>query len=179
MEPVRSKIPLPRPFVEWNTVTFLKCAGFRLSICGFYALLANMSDGEEAHTRLPPPEPEVIANLPSDGGEEFNRLVFEASPYLLQHARNPVDWWPWGEEAFAEAKRLDKPVFLSVGYSTCHWCHVMEHESFEDEEVAEVLARGPDAASASPGAAASLGLAPDIGAESSSQRLSDVAADCV
>ncbi|MEM6916155.1 MAG: thioredoxin domain-containing protein, partial [Verrucomicrobiota bacterium] len=98
-----------------------------------------MSPAEENHARLPPPDPEVIASLPPDGGDEFNRLVFEKSPYLLQHARNPIDWWPWGEEAFAEAKRLDKPVFLSVGYSTCHWCHVMERESFEDEEVAQVL----------------------------------------
>ncbi len=68
-----------------------------------------------------------------------NRLIEEKSPYLLQHAYNPVDWYPWGEEAFAKAKAEDKPVFLSVGYSTCHWCHVMERESFEDEEVAEVL----------------------------------------
>ncbi|MDF1825955.1 MAG: thioredoxin domain-containing protein [Verrucomicrobiales bacterium] len=98
-----------------------------------------MSHAEEGHVRLPPPSPEVIAKLPSDGGKEFNRLVFEQSPYLLQHARNPVDWWPWSEEAFAEAKRLDKPVFLSVGYATCHWCHVMEHESFEDDEVAELI----------------------------------------
>ncbi len=68
-----------------------------------------------------------------------NRLINEKSPYLLQHAHNPVDWYPWGEEAFEKAKIDDKPVFLSIGYSTCHWCHVMERESFEDEEVAEVL----------------------------------------
>jgi uncharacterized protein len=68
-----------------------------------------------------------------------NRLINEKSPYLLQHAYNPVDWYPWGEEAFAKAKQEDKPIFLSIGYSTCHWCHVMERESFEDEEVAEVL----------------------------------------
>ncbi|EPY2279003.1 thioredoxin domain-containing protein [Clostridium sporogenes] len=68
-----------------------------------------------------------------------NRLINEKSPYLLQHAHNPVDWYPWGEEAFEKAKAEDKPVFLSIGYSTCHWCHVMERESFEDEEVAEVL----------------------------------------
>ncbi len=68
-----------------------------------------------------------------------NRLQYEQSPYLLQHADNPVDWYPWGEEAFAKARREDKPVFLSIGYSTCHWCHVMEHESFEDEEVAALL----------------------------------------
>lgn len=68
-----------------------------------------------------------------------NRLINEKSPYLLQHAYNPVDWYPWGEEAFEKARREDKPVFLSIGYSTCHWCHVMERESFEDEEVARLL----------------------------------------
>lgn len=68
-----------------------------------------------------------------------NRLINEQSPYLLQHAYNPVDWYPWSEEAFKKAKTEDKPIFLSIGYSTCHWCHVMERESFEDEEVAEVL----------------------------------------
>lgn len=70
-----------------------------------------------------------------------NGLATEKSPYLLQHAHNPVVWYPWGDEAFAKAKAEDKPVFLSVGYSTCHWCHVMERESFEDEEVAAVLNR--------------------------------------
>jgi uncharacterized protein YyaL (SSP411 family) len=70
-----------------------------------------------------------------------NRLSAETSPYLLQHAHNPVDWYPWGEEAFAKARAEDKPVFLSIGYSACHWCHVMERESFESDEVAEVLNR--------------------------------------
>jgi uncharacterized protein YyaL (SSP411 family) len=68
-----------------------------------------------------------------------NRLARERSPYLLQHAGNPVDWYPWGEEAFARARADDKPIFLSIGYSTCHWCHVMEHESFENATVAGVL----------------------------------------
>ncbi len=68
-----------------------------------------------------------------------NRLILETSPYLLQHAHNPVAWWPWCDEAFAEARRSGKPVFLSIGYSTCHWCHVMERESFEDEEIARFL----------------------------------------
>ncbi len=68
-----------------------------------------------------------------------NHLINEKSPYLLSHAHNPVDWRPWGTEAFEKAKREDKPIFLSIGYSTCHWCHVMERESFEDEEVAKVL----------------------------------------
>lgn len=68
-----------------------------------------------------------------------NHLKDQSSPYLLQHADNPVDWYPWGEEAFEKAKREDKPVFLSIGYSTCHWCHVMEEESFENKEIAEIL----------------------------------------
>jgi uncharacterized protein YyaL (SSP411 family) len=63
-----------------------------------------------------------------------NRLIKEKSPYLRQHAHNPVDWYPWGEEAFTKAAEEDKPIFLSVGYSTCHWCHVMENESFEDDQ---------------------------------------------
>lgn len=70
-----------------------------------------------------------------------NRLIHEKSPYLLQHAHNPVNWHPWGEEAFEKAKKEDKPIFLSIGYSTCHWCHVMERESFEDQEVADLLNR--------------------------------------
>jgi uncharacterized protein YyaL (SSP411 family) len=68
-----------------------------------------------------------------------NRLASEPSPYLLQHKDNPVDWFPWGEEAFEKARREDRPIFLSIGYSTCHWCHVMEHESFEQRQVADVL----------------------------------------
>src|SRR5207248_7753108 len=73
--------------------------------------------------------------------EHTNRLAQEKSPYLLQHAHNPVDWYPWGEKAFAKARSEDKPIFLSIGYSTCHWCHVMAHESFENEEVAATMNR--------------------------------------
>jgi uncharacterized protein YyaL (SSP411 family) len=68
-----------------------------------------------------------------------NRLASESSPYLRQHADNPVDWWPWGSDAFAEAKRMDKPVFVSIGYAACHWCHVMAHESFEDDTIARLM----------------------------------------
>src|SRR4051812_734617 len=68
-----------------------------------------------------------------------NRLILETSPYLLQHAHNPVSWHAWGDDAFEEARRSGKPVFLSIGYSTCHWCHVMEGESFEDEEIARFM----------------------------------------
>ncbi|MFP6887852.1 MAG: DUF255 domain-containing protein, partial [Opitutales bacterium] len=101
----------------------------------------NQSSLEPAHghARKPIPSDEELKKLAPNGGTEYNRLVFEQSPYLLQHAANPVDWYPWGEEAFAKAKELDKPVFLSVGYTTCHWCHVMEHESFEDDEVAALM----------------------------------------
>ncbi|MDQ3978434.1 MAG: thioredoxin domain-containing protein, partial [Actinomycetota bacterium] len=69
----------------------------------------------------------------------MNRLAHETSPYLQQHKDNPVDWYPWGEEAFAKAMAEDKPILLSVGYAACHWCHVMAHESFEDEETARVM----------------------------------------
>ena len=68
-----------------------------------------------------------------------NRLAGETSPYLLQHKHNPVDWWPWGPPALAEAKRSGKPILLSVGYAACHWCHVMAHESFEDDATAAVM----------------------------------------
>ncbi|MBI1976076.1 MAG: thioredoxin domain-containing protein [Candidatus Omnitrophica bacterium] len=77
------------------------------------------------------------ANTPRDP----NRLIREKSPYLLQHAYNPVDWYPWGEEAFEKAKKEDKPIFLSIGYSTCHWCHVMEEESFSNPAIAAVMNR--------------------------------------
>src|SRR5215469_5366554 len=69
----------------------------------------------------------------------MNRLKSATSPYLLQHADNPVDWWPWSDEAFAEARRRDVPVLLSVGYAACHWCHVMAHESFEDQATAAIV----------------------------------------
>jgi hypothetical protein len=75
--------------------------------------------------------------------DHTNRLIHETSPYLLQHAHNPVDWYPWGAEALAEAQTEHKPILLSIGYSSCHWCHVMEKESFEDEETA---ARRPSSA---------------------------------
>ncbi|NML17269.1 thioredoxin domain-containing protein [Azohydromonas caseinilytica] len=87
--------------------------------------------------------PDSAAPAPSSGPPHpANRLARETSPYLLQHAHNPVDWYPWGPEAFARARELDRPILLSVGYATCHWCHVMERESFEDEAVARQLAEG-------------------------------------
>src|ERR1700751_172881 len=68
-----------------------------------------------------------------------NRLAAETSPYLLQHADNPVDWYPWGEEALGRARAEDRPILLSIGYSACHWCHVMEHESFENPTIARLM----------------------------------------
>src|SRR5436309_5191540 len=82
----------------------------------------------------------ALAAPPADK-RPANRLGKESSPYLLQHAHNPVDWFPWGPEAFAKAKKENKLVFLSIGYSACHWCHVMERESFSNEEVAKILNR--------------------------------------
>ena len=102
---------------------------------------ATISEQITKPYRAPLPSNAEIQKLPRDGGNEFNRLIFENSPYLLQHARNPIDWYPWGEEAFEMAQKLDRPVFLSIGYTTCHWCHVMEHESFEDREVADLINR--------------------------------------
>jgi uncharacterized protein YyaL (SSP411 family) len=78
-------------------------------------------------------------SAPQEEGAKANRLAAESSPYLLAHASDPVDWYPWGEEAFARARAEDKPIFLSIGYSTCHWCHVMQRESFQDEEIAALL----------------------------------------
>ena len=69
----------------------------------------------------------------------MNRLAEATSPYLLQHASNPVDWYPWGDEALARAREEDRPILLSIGYAACHWCHVMEHESFEDEATAALM----------------------------------------
>ncbi|XP_024120255.1 spermatogenesis-associated protein 20 isoform X3 [Oryzias melastigma] len=84
--------------------------------------------------------PPVFCSMASgEGNKHTNRLAKEKSPYLLQHAHNPVEWYPWGPEAFEKAKKEDKPIFLSVGYSTCHWCHVMERESFQDEDVGKIL----------------------------------------
>ena len=84
--------------------------------------------------QLPPPSGDILSE-----DSKPNKLIHEKSPYLLQHAYNPVDWPPWGSEAFQKAERERKPIFLSIGYSTCHWCHVMEGESFGDAEVAEAM----------------------------------------
>lgn len=83
----------------------------------------------------------LAKNYPHNGAssDTQNRLASEKSPYLLQHASNPVHWYPWGDEAFSAARQENKLIFLSVGYSTCHWCHVMERESFENPEIAKIM----------------------------------------
>src|SRR5688572_30251790 len=81
----------------------------------------------------------AVPTNPPPAHPHTNRLAREKSPYLLQHQHNPVNWHPWGEEAFAKARQENKPIFLSIGYSTCHWCHVMERESFENKEIADYL----------------------------------------
>ncbi len=88
---------------------------------------------------MPAPKEENAVLTRTEGEEHTNRLIHETSPYLLQHAHNPVDWYPWGEEAFERARAEDKPILLSIGYSACHWCHVMERESFENEEIAALM----------------------------------------
>ena len=110
---------------------------FRFGILAlFWLVTANRNDA--GPTPVEAPRTETAATKMS---EHTNRLTDEKSPYLLQHAHNPVDWYPWGEEAFSKARSENKPIFLSIGYSTCHWCHVMAHESFENEEVAAIMNR--------------------------------------
>ncbi len=98
-----------------------------IAVVGFMIMTGNTAKGEK--------------NMPKATATQkhANRLIRESSPYLLQHAHNPVDWYPWGSEAFERSKKEDKPIFLSIGYSTCHWCHVMEYESFEKERIAEIM----------------------------------------
>src|SRR5256886_4453700 len=81
----------------------------------------------------------LFSPMSSSGAVKTNHLIHEKSPYLLQHAHNPVDWFPWGPEAFEKARAENKPLLLSIGYSACHWCHVMEHESFEHESIAAMM----------------------------------------
>jgi uncharacterized protein YyaL (SSP411 family) len=109
------------------------------ALAALFLAAAHGAAMETPPSRPALPSAAELEKLPPDGGPKWNRLVFEGSPYLQQHAGNPVDWHPWGDEAFELARQRDLPVFLSIGYSTCHWCHVMEHESFEDPEVARLL----------------------------------------
>lgn len=109
--------------------------------CGDYVIQVDADDALVTFFILGKLSHIIVSGSDGMPNKVPNRLINEKSPYLLQHAYNPVDWYHWGEEAFARAAAEDKPIFLSIGYSTCHWCHVMERESFEDEEVAEVLNR--------------------------------------
>lgn len=110
---------------------------FRFGILALVWLVtANHSDADPT-----PVDAQRSESAFTKKSEHINRLAHEKSPYLLQHAHNPVDWYPWGQGAFAKAREENKPIFLSVGYSTCHWCHVMAHESFENEEVAAIMNR--------------------------------------
>ena len=95
--------------------------------------------GTAKNAEAPAPDSNNEAERATSGHKYTNRLANEISPYLLQHAHNPVDWYPWGEEAFAKARQDDKPIILSIGYSSCHWCHVMAHESFENEATARLM----------------------------------------
>ncbi len=110
----------------------------RATAAGLAIIAANGFASAQDIAPTPPQEIPSVASPQSDA-KHTNRLANETSPYLLQHAHNPVDWYPWGAEAIARAKSEDKPIFLSIGYSACHWCHVMERESFENEDVAAVL----------------------------------------
>ncbi len=117
-----------------RTISSFPIRGFILSIFMKGCVCNDMKANEN---NISPKISQHETKTPHKG--KPNRLIHEKSPYLQQHAYNPVDWYAWGEEAFQKAIRENKPVFLSIGYSTCHWCHVMEYESFEDEEVAKIL----------------------------------------
>src|SRR5271166_1737309 len=100
----------------------------------------RVAGGGRLLTRLTVAASKCRARMGREGDKSMpNRLALESSPYLLQHKDNPVDWYPWGEEALARARAEDKPILLSIGYSACHWCHVMEHESFEDHQTAALM----------------------------------------
>ncbi len=107
----------------------------------YWLVIVGAVAGALVYRLWPFPETPVFADAKNEDGthKHTNRLVNEKSPYLLQHAHNPVDWYPWGEEAFDKAKKESKPIFLSIGYSTCHWCHVMEEESFANPEIAKLM----------------------------------------
>jgi uncharacterized protein YyaL (SSP411 family) len=111
----------------WNSISYLR--GYKKKI---NTLVIDLRRGLFFRSRM-----KELTNMKTKAAHT-NRLIDETSPYLLQHAHNPVDWYPWGDEAFEKAKAEDKPLLISIGYSACHWCHVMEHESFEDEATAKV-----------------------------------------
>jgi uncharacterized protein YyaL (SSP411 family) len=139
-----AKSPLTSPSVQWKlredkpTLVNSLFERVALIVPRQDPLPKQMQAGVVSYgTSLLPPKSPLVPNrgeIPMP-----NRLIHEKSPYLLQHAHNPVDWYPWSDDAFNKARKDNKPIFLSIGYATCHWCHVMEHESFEDEDVARLL----------------------------------------
>ncbi len=134
--------------IQFRTIVTLLCLGMPAGSAGAGGTLPGVKPFsadlqaklDAAVKRMGPGYKPRTAFLNEDGSARFtNRLILETSPYLIQHAHNPVNWYPWGDEAFETARALGRPVFLSIGYSTCHWCHVMEVESFEDMEIARYL----------------------------------------
>jgi len=105
----------------------------------FFVLSGDAPEPDPSTVPAPQAVPTPDAPQPEMVNKNYDRLIFEKSSYLLQHADNLVDWYPWGPEAFEKAQKEDKPIFLSIGYSTCHWCHVMEYESFNDPQVARLV----------------------------------------
>ena len=118
----------------------VRAAKRRMLVAGCLALAASAACAKRADETARA-GPGVRVETVDGRAQYTNRLITEKSPYLQLHAHNPVDWFPWGAEAFAKARREGKPIFLSVGYSTCHWCHVMEAESFSDPAIAELMNR--------------------------------------
>jgi len=122
-----------------NVSFFLRASLFAVSV--FCVMRKDCNSGEGGKNMKAPPDVSHQTKEKPAAADRTNRLADETSPYLLQHAHNPVNWYPWGKEALERAKKENKPIFLSIGYSACHWCHVMERESFEDPKTAEILNR--------------------------------------
>src|SRR5436190_15269158 len=129
---VLCSLPAFRQRLSWQVSLNWKIVG-AVALAGATVLAGLLVRPKKSYE----PKANVPASTPTYA--HTNRLVREKSPYLLQHAHNPVDWYPWGAEAFTKAHQDNKPILLSIGYSTCHWCHVMERESFEDETTARFL----------------------------------------
>ena len=124
-------------FKKTGSLDYLNLAGVlpAAALSAFYILAVSFTVAMPAAGGNAAAQGPVLA----DPSPRPNHLVDEKSPYLRQHAYNPVDWYPWGEKAFAKTRTENKPIFLSIGYSTCHWCHVMARESFENEAIAHLL----------------------------------------
>ncbi|MFC1835138.1 thioredoxin domain-containing protein [Thermodesulfobacteriota bacterium] len=130
--------------VQNHTLTSVALTILIMLLLVFQTHPGKAESGAKQMTQNPSPQTGAEEKTPATGKQNSepkfeNRLIHEKSPYLLQHANNPVDWYPWGDEAFEKARKENKPIFLSIGYSTCHWCHVMEHETFENEDAARLM----------------------------------------